>query len=562
MESQAHMIDDALSTPSIRVEPSTLRGEWGISIGEEELFLRVERRREKWRVRLYTLWEGIKPLTPWITIRNLEELWASETLRAVLIQECGEDEWWKVLGRVVDLLRREDASTSMEAEEERGVFNPESEVDSAARELLQDPNFLNYVQEVYEQGVEIDQYRFVLGEQDAKLLVYLLSLSAKTRWPQSLWVTGDSGYGKSNIIRVTLHLMPEGYAKVVSYFTPGALRHGRKNYSLLFIEEWRSGLEQDVRLLSGEDGGYRYEIAVRDPKTGEWTTQTGEIPAKSIFTTSAEGLPSPQLLRRCWLLSVDESEELTRVINTQKALYRAGEIKPVDPEFVKVLRRCVELLDPTLDVIIPYAPPLVDIAEWDRTRLGQFLDLISIIAWLFQYQRPRDKEGRIIALPIDLLTAIQIGWRTLRQSLLKLPERLRRVYEALPENSEGIGKTTKELSLELKISQSCVRTYLADLKTLGYAVSSEGRPKYYWKSAQVLNSAQSIIKQIKWQEIASLTEKALEKASPESVEFYRDHIWGSLYISPEIRHFLETHETGLFLKKEEKISEINLLKRN
>ncbi len=556
-------MDAPLSAPSIRVELSSMRGERGIAIGEEELFLRVERRRERWRVRLYTLWEEVRPLTPWITIRNLEELWASERLRISLIQELGEGEWWKVLERVIDLLRdKRDVWASIGFEGGRGIFNPESEIDSAARELLRDPNFLNYVREVYEQGVEIDQYRFVLGEQDAKLLVYLLCLSAKTRWPQSLWVTGDSGFGKSNLIKVTLHLMPPGYAKTVSYFTPGAIRYGKQSYNLLFIAEWRSNLEQDVRLLTGEDGGYRYEIAVRDPKTGEWTTQTGEIPAKSIFTTSAEGLPSAQLLRRCWILSVDESEELTRAINLQKALYRAGEIKPVDPEFVKVLRRCAELLDPAIDVVIPYATLLVDIAEWDRTRLGQFLDLISIIAWLFQYQRPKDEEGRIIALPIDLLTAIQIGWRTLQQSLLKLPERLKRVYEALPENSEGLGKTTKELALELKLSQSCVRTYLADLKALGYAVSSEGRPKYYWKSAQVLNSAQSIIKQIKWQEIASLTEKALEKASPESVEFYRDHIWLPLYTSSEIRHFLETHEIELISDKEGKNGEINLLNGN
>ena len=508
-----------------RVEFSTVNGEKGIAIGEEELWLAFvfldACEHEGVSVRLYDIRGSISPLTAWISVENPEKLRNSpnaKVLREVLKEEYGEA-WRRVLEAVIGLLQEHVRERREECEEILAKMTEEDEYEEyedvgdpdTAEELLRDPAFLHYIREVMERGVEADRYRFVLGEEDKKLLTYLIALSAKSKWPQSLWVTGDPGFGKSNMVKVALHLMPEGYAKERAYITPGGLRHGDQDYRVLFVEEWRSSLEQDVRLLSAEDGGYCFEIAV---KVGDvWETQVVEIPAKTIITTSADRLPSPQLFRRCWVLSVDESEERTKAINLQKALYRSGEIKPTDPEFVKVLRDCVKLLDPELDVLIPYAEALVDVADWDRTRLGHLFDLISIVAWLHQYQRPRDEEGRVIALPQDLYIALRLGWRTLMQSLLKLPERLRRVYELLPSDVDGPGKTARELALELGLSQDTVREYLRDLRAMGHAVCDEGRPKQWWRRIMWENG-ESTFPDSKWEKIVSLSEKALERASP------------------------------------------------
>jgi len=553
-----------------------MTGEPGIAIGEEELWLSFKRCESGWKVRLYDLRGSIKPLTAWITINDAEKLRRSpnvETMREILKREYPET-WKFIIEDVIGLLQEEQerlfGETSIEeaiSEEKEYGCDDEGDMDSAL-ELLCDPGFLNCIRKVMEEGVEANRYRFVLGEEDKKLLTYLIAVSAKSKWPQSLWVTGDPGYGKSNMIKVTLHLMPEGYAKERAYITPGGLRHGDQDYKVLFVEEWRGNLEQDVRLLTGEDGGYAFEIAVKNRDV--WETQVVEIPAKTIITTSADRLPSPQLFRRCWVLSVDESEELTKAINLQKALYRAGEVKPTDPEFVKVLRDCVKLLDLDLDVLIPYAEALVDVAEWDRTRLGHLFDLISIIAWLHQYQRPRDEEGRVIALPQDLYMALRIGWRTLQQSLLKLPERLKRVYEALPEDVSGPGKTTRELALELGLSQSTIRDYLRDLLAMGHAVASDTKPKMWWRRG-IVEIVENTFDDSKWREIVSLTERALEKASlgivedwgwsheGESVFKCIDPLDGSLcliYSSGEIRRFEEEEEREALSEKESEIFEI------
>jgi len=399
---------------------------------------------------------------------------------------------------------------------------PEEELQRRALELLSAPNLLFRVKTIYEKGVTVDRYRFVLGEEDKKLLTFIIAASAKASWSQSLWMTGDSGFGKSNMVVVTLAFMPPDYSKVRSYLTGAGLRYGSQDYKVLFIREWRQFAEQDIRLVSREDGSYTYEIAVRDPETHEWTTQVGEIPAKTIITTSAAGLPSAQMLRRCWLLSVDETPELTKLINIRKAEYRTGKIEPATPEEVAVIQQTISLLQP-LDVVIPYAERLVDLAPWDRTRLDYLFDVVSVVAWLHQYQRGRDGQGRIIATPADLYMAIRLSWPTLMQSLMQLPERLKKCWKILPNSMEADGATTKEIALKLRLSQSTVRQYLSDLVNLNYAVSDtvEGsREKQYWAAATqtvTAECAESPIQQLNWKEIASLTERSLKQPSPKDV---------------------------------------------
>jgi DNA-binding transcriptional ArsR family regulator len=281
-------------------------------------------------------------------------------------------------------------------------------------------------------------------------------------------------------------------------------------------------MEQDARLMWKGDGGFLFEYARKNPETGEMETVTGEIPAKSIVTTSAERLPSIQMLRRCWLLSVSDDQELTKKINLRKAEYAAGKVQPAPEVEVAVVQRAIQLLQEA-DVVVPYAEELVELAPWDRTRLDFLLDIIRVIAWLHQYQRARDGEGRIVATPADLYMAIRIAWPTLAQTLVQLPDRLKKVLEKLPPSTEKRGATTKELASELKISQSSVRVYLADLYNLGYALigrQEDGRGKVYWrsdKSAEVLHSANEVIKHLNWQKIAEIAKRSLIQASSPSV---------------------------------------------
>ena len=443
----------------------------------------------------------------------------------------------------------------------------QEELQRRAVELLKSSDLLYRVKTICEKGVIADRYRFVLGEDDKKLLAFLIAISAKSQWPQSIWTTGSSGFGKSNLIVVTLKLMPSGYAKIRSYLTGAGLRYGKQDYKVLFIREWRQFAEQDIRLMSREDGSYTFEVAVKDRETGEWTTQEGEIPAKTIITTSAERLPSIQMLRRCWLLSVDETPKLTEDINKRKANYRAGKVEPASPDEIAVIQQAVLLLEPA-DVIIPYAEHLVNLVAWDRTRLDYFLDIISVVAWLHQIRRVKDSTGKIVATPADLYMAMRISWSTLMQSLMQLPERLKRCWQLLPDDPKAAGLTTKELALALSVAQSTVRGYLADLINLNYAVSErreKSRERQYWKSGTAMGtaeSAESAFSRCDWLEIAASVENALKQAPLEDVlnqqggseEFQVcDPLTGENAALPpptDSAHVVENPETGSSRRKE------------
>lgn len=234
-------------------------------------------------------------------------------------------------------------------------------LEAEAHHFLKDPAILHRVKQLVEKGFMVDRYRFVLGEDDKKLLIFLSALSSSTPWPQNVWLTGTSGFGKTNMVMIILALMPPRWVKRRAYLTAAGLRYGDQDYKILFIQEWRQGVEQDARLTSKEDGSYIYEIAGRDAETGEMVTQVGEISAKTIVTTSAERLPSAQMLRRCWLLSVDETPELTKQINQHKAKYAVGKVEPASQDEVAVIQRAIMLLEP-VDVLVPYAEELVDLA--------------------------------------------------------------------------------------------------------------------------------------------------------------------------------------------------------
>jgi hypothetical protein len=400
------------------------------------------------------------------------------------------------------------------------------QLDAKGLALLKTGDVLYKVKQVYDKGVQVDRYRFVLWEDDKKILTAVNCVSSKSRWPQSVFVTGSSGFGKTNMVMVALCLIPSSWSKILTYVTPAALRYSpNQDYSILFIREHRQAGEQDIRLMKSEDGGYTYEIAVRDSETGQMTTQTGRISAKSIIETST-GLASVENLRRDWLVSVDESPRLTCEINHRKAEFRAGKITPASPDEIAIIQSAISQLDLQLDVVIPYAEYLEDLTNWDRSRFDDLLDVISVIALIHQKGRPFDDQGRIIATAADLYLALRIAGGTLLQSLRKLPVRLEKFLEIIPDTSQVAGTRTKTLALELKKAQATIRDYLSELENLGYVVSDQKqgtREKEYWKvPSPTIGTAEALLKLAfsspKWQNILESVQTAMKQADCPSAE--------------------------------------------
>lgn len=406
------------------------------------------------------------------------------------------------------VLGRESDKGTEERKTEKKVEDNKETKEKAIR-LLESPGLLHRIKKTLDRGFIVDKYRSVVDEDRNKLLTFLIGVSAKTEYPQFEWVKGKSGCGKTNLVKTVLHLFPRGYVKEMAHFTPGALRHSEDNYEVLYLQEFKKNVEEDLRLVSNQDGSYSFEIAVR--KDGRWTTEERTIPAKTLITTSVRFNATTQMKRRCWKVSMDESQELTDEINRKKSAYRKRSIEPVSKERVKAVRKSIELLDPR-EVIIPYSEEVRKLYKWDRSHIDFFYDLISIICILHQHQRHVNEEGELIATSEDLYHALRIVWpNILIESLLNMPDRLKKYVASLEEHERG---SAKDLAERMDKDESTIRGAVSELAELGLvSKQKDGRRKSY-----VLKGGDWVLQHLKWEDIASMVKRKENKLFSGSVE--------------------------------------------
>jgi len=383
-----------------------------------------------------------------------------------------------------------------------------------ARSQLRDPGLLDSVRRTLFRGFYWnDNYCFILGEPKKKLFTYLTFISARTPYPQFEWVTGDPGSGKTNLLSTTSKLFPGGYVRERGYVTGAGLRYAEhEDYEVLYVQEFRGQEEQDIRLISTEDQGFQVEIAKRDEETGEMTTEIHEVPAKVFVTTSAEELPTDQLMRRVWLISMDESPELTRRVNERIALEAEGEIEACDDEWIQILRRVPAQVEKR-DVEIPFAREILDITDWDRTNFKRFLQLLRIITCLHQEQRDENGSGKLVSDLRDLYMAFRIADEILPRTLMNLPNRLEETLEVLQQDGEegGEGLTSAELAEEIGKAQSTVRRYANDLVSMGFAYKTrEGRENVYTPAKEGGETRISWIHALDWSKCEEKVAEAVD----------------------------------------------------
>lgn len=403
-------------------------------------------------------------------------------------------------------------------------------VERLANELLDRGDLLREANKLMARGMRVpgqDKVRFVVGERGPRRLIWTnLVGSAKTPYPQFTIIVGPPGDGKTNSVETPLLTLPEGLVRRRGYLTGAAIRYGGDTENaVLYLQELRGDGEQDLRLLSPYDGGFLAEIAVKDRETGRMTTEIHDVRCRGFITSTAEGLPSPQLLRRLWLVSVDSSPELTHRINKCKAAIRGGRWRPAAPEDVEVVKRAVELLQP-YEVVIPFSTEVLEVAAWDRSTLDRLFDLISIITNLYQRRRPITADGKLVALPYDLHMALEIAEETLKETIAHLPKGHLKILQAVVElvtEGKAEGKkeealpTAKMITKHTQISQKTVYNYARDLIILGYLTGTDKKPKKYEPTEKALASyPKSLRDNVPWPDVEKKTIEALNRLVPNS----------------------------------------------
>ncbi len=246
---------------------------------------------------------------------------------------------------------------------------------------------------------EIDEDYTKLGyarERKNKILLYLIMTSRLMDNPLHGILISRSGAGKSLLVEITEQLCPPEDMVSVSDLSAQALYYyGKDDLKNKFIvigeKEGSAGAEYPLRELITRRSITK-AIPMKDQVTGEIKTVSITVngPISLAETTTSSNL-NPENLNRCFVLSIDESEEQTRIIHqlqrknyTLKGYLQKRELDKIIEKNIYAQR----LLEPVL-VFNPYAESLTFPSASLKTRRDneKFLRLINVICFLHQYQR-------------------------------------------------------------------------------------------------------------------------------------------------------------------------------
>lgn len=285
-----------------------------------------------------------------------------------------------------------------------------------------------------------------VGEDNAKLLGYLIGISRKLERPLSGIVLSQSGAGKSSLTDLVEQLTPPEDVVLFSRLSPQALywmeRTALKR-KLLILEERVGAIEADysIRVLQSR-AKLTQAVVIKDPQTGKMSTKTFVVegPIAYLETTTDNRL-NHENATRCFEINLDESADQTRRIQDFQRRSRLASKRDRRKNTEDIKRRhhnAQRLLEPVL-VFVPYAELLEFPSKWLRTRRDneRFLCLIEAVAFLHQFQRERGEteDGTAYAMANleDYRVAYELAKEVLATTLHELSREARDLFETVKE---------------------------------------------------------------------------------------------------------------------------------
>ncbi len=329
----------------------------------------------------------------------------------------------------------------------------------------------------------------IVGEVKNRLLLFIVAISYKTKYPLHALVNSSSGSGKSHLINAIADCLPAEEVISFSRVTSKSFYHYRKGElenKLVLIQDF-DGLDEEALYALRELqslGSLSSSITYKD-KFGNLTskTQTVEAHFSSMGATTKRIYTDNE--SRSILLKVDESiEQTARIIAFQnevnQGLIDTAEIKKAKLELSNLVRMLKDV-----KIVNPYAGrinlPLE--AKMLRRLNKQFQDFVCLIAFIHQYQRKSDSEGRVIATKEDVKSAIDLFFDSIWLKVDELEGSLRGFYEDLKtyllERDKQKDRTNKsftqrEIRQGLNLSKSHCHRQLKQLLAYEYITIVKG----------------------------------------------------------------------------------------
>ncbi|TWP31534.1 toprim domain-containing protein [Apibacter muscae] len=353
----------------------------------------------------------------------------------------------------------------------------------------------------------------IIGEENTRLLLFIIASSYKTQSPLHAIVQGSSGSGKTHLISKIAQLIPQEDVLKFTRITESSL-YNWGEWDLvgkLMVIEDLDGLKEEAlyslrELISNQQ--LSSSVSIKDKKGNIKSTHKKVRGVFSSLSATTKADVYEDNISRSFILAVDEStQQSKKIIEYQNQKY-AGEVSQTQEKQAKEkLQNYLRNLQ-QVEVINPYATKLELPEEVHKIRrLNQmYQSIIRQITYLNQKNRTY-KDGKIYTEIEDLEQATQILFESILLKIDELDGSLRQFYERLKKYLKDKNQEfyLREVRQTLNISKTQMFRYIQNLKELDYIKPIGGHErvgiKYkilYWDDYQKLrkNIKEQLQKQI------------------------------------------------------------------
>lgn len=347
----------------------------------------------------------------------------------------------------------------------------------------------------------------VIGENESRLLLYVIASTYKMEDTLHALVQGSSGSGKTHLITKIAELMPPEHTTLLTRVTESSF-YNYGEYDLkntLLIMEDLDGLKEEAFLAFRElqsRGMLNSSTSIKDEQGNiKAAIKTVRGPIASLSATT-KGEIYEDNMSRSLVIAVDESKEQTAQVIHYQNQRASGTINTTtEKKTIEFLQNCMRLIKP-FEVVNPFANKVQLPEEAQKIRrLNQlYQSFVKQITILHQFQRKRDKYGRLITEKQDLKIACKILFECIVLKVDELDGSLRDYFEKLKKYvQEKDGKdyefTRIEIRQALKVSKTRQHVYMQELQDFEYVKQVNGYSnkgfKYkvgYWDSLEALRA--------------------------------------------------------------------------
>ncbi|WP_423740203.1 CHC2 zinc finger domain-containing protein [Flavobacterium columnare] len=344
----------------------------------------------------------------------------------------------------------------------------------------------------------------IVGEENSRMLLFLIIISYLNKNPLHALVQGSSGSGKTHIISRIADLMPQEDVLRFTRITESSLYnwgefdlHGK----IIIIEDL-DGLKEDALYALREfisNQVLRSSVTIKDKKGNNKSSHKIVKGQFSSLSATTKGETYEDNMSRSFLLAVDESKEQTAKIIDYQNKRNAGEIDPNESQksihFIQSIIRNLKVYE----VINPYATQLHLPEKVHKIRRlnEMYQAVIKQVTFLNQYQRKLTKDNQLITEIEDIEQATEILFESIVLKVDELDGSLRQFFEKLKKylKSKEQEFTQREIRQELNVSKAQCSRYINTLLELEYITSKFSgnlkRVNYkidYWDNHQKLRA--------------------------------------------------------------------------